>query len=40
MKKILVIIAIILIPTIAFANFSIQLDNNTGKKNVLPALLG
>ena len=32
MKKILVIIAIILIPTIAFANFSIQLDNNTGKK--------
>ena len=32
MKKILVIIAIILIPAIAFANFSIQLDNNTGKK--------
>jgi len=32
MKKILVIIAIILIPTIAFANFSIQLDNNTDKK--------
>jgi len=32
MKKILVIIAIILIPVIAFANFSIQLDNNTGKK--------
>lgn len=32
MKKILVIIAIILIPAIAFANFSIQLDNNTAKK--------
>lgn len=32
MKKILVIIAIILMPAIAFANFSIQLDNNTGKK--------
>ena len=32
MKKILVIIAIILMPTITFANFSIQLDNNTGKK--------
>ena len=32
MKKIFVIITIILIPTIAFANFSIQLDNNTGKK--------
>ena len=32
MKKILVIIAIILIPAIAFANFSIQLDNTTGKK--------
>ena len=32
MKKILFISAIILIPTIAFANFSIQLDNNTGKK--------
>ena len=32
MKKILVIFAIILMPIIAFANFSIQLDNNTGKK--------
>ena len=32
MKKILVIIAIILIPAIAFANFSIKLDNNTAKK--------
>ena len=32
MKKILVIFAIILVPTVAFANFSIQLDNNTGKK--------
>ena len=32
MKKILVIIAIILMPALAFANFSIQLDNNTGKK--------
>ena len=32
MKKILVILAIILMPAIAFANFSIQLDNNTGKK--------
>ena len=32
MKKMLVIIAIILMPAIAFANFSIQLDNNTGKK--------
>ena len=32
MKKIIVIIAIILMPTIAFASFSIQLDNNTGKK--------
>lgn len=32
MKKILVIIAIILMPAIAFANFSIQLDNNTAKK--------
>ena len=34
MKKILVISVIILISTIAFANFSIQLDNNTGKKMV------
>jgi len=32
MKKILVIIAIILIPAITFANFSIKLDNNTAKK--------
>ena len=32
MKKILIIIVIILIPAVAFANFSIQLDNNTGKK--------
>ena len=32
MKKILVIFAIILMPAIAFASFSIQLDNNTGKK--------
>ena len=32
MKKIIVIIAIILMPAVAFANFSIQLDNNTGKK--------
>jgi hypothetical protein len=32
MKKILAIIAIILMPAIAFANFSIQLDNNTAKK--------
>ena len=32
MKKILVIFAIFLVPTVAFANFSIQLDNNTGKK--------
>jgi hypothetical protein len=32
MKKIIAIIAIILMPAIAFANFSIQLDNNTGKK--------
>jgi hypothetical protein len=34
MKKILVILAIILMPAIAFANFSIQLDNNTGKKMI------
>ena len=32
MKKILVIFAISVMPVIAFANFSIQLDNNTGKK--------
>lgn len=32
MKKILVMIALILMPAIAFAHFSIQLDNNTGKK--------
>jgi hypothetical protein len=32
MKKSIVVLSIILIPTIAFANFSIQLDNNTGKK--------
>ena len=32
MKENFVIIAIILMPAIAFANFSIQLDNNTGKK--------
>ena len=32
MKKIFVIIAIILMPAVAFANFSIQLDNDTGKK--------
>ena len=32
MKKIIAIIAIVLMPAIACANFSIQLDNNTGKK--------
>ena len=32
MKKNLIILAIILMPTVALANFSIQLDNNTGKK--------
>jgi hypothetical protein len=32
MKKVIVILSIILIPTVTFANFSIQLDNNTGKK--------
>ena len=32
MKKIIAIIAIVLIPAIACANFSIQLDNNTAKK--------
>ena len=32
MKKSIVVLSIILIPTIAFANFSIQLDNTTGKK--------
>jgi hypothetical protein len=32
MKKIFIIIAIILMPAVAFANFSIQLDNDTGKK--------
>ena len=32
MKKILIIIAILLIPAVAFANFSIQLDNTTVKK--------
>ena len=32
MKKIFIIIVIILMPAIAFANFTIQLENNTGKK--------
>lgn len=32
MKKIILILAIILIPSIALATFSIQFDNTTGKK--------
>jgi len=32
MKRLIVILSIILIPTIVFANFSIKLDNNTAKK--------
>jgi hypothetical protein len=32
MKKFIIITAIILMPAIAFANFSIQLNNTTGKK--------
>ena len=32
MKKFIIVTAIILIPAIAFAKFSIQLDNTTGKK--------
>jgi hypothetical protein len=32
MKKFIIMTAIILMPAIAFANFSIQLDNTTGKK--------
>jgi hypothetical protein len=32
MKKLALILAIILLPSIAFATFSIQFDNTTGKK--------
>ena len=32
MKKLIVILTIILLPSIAFATFSIQFDNTTGKK--------
>ena len=32
MKKLIIILAIILLPSIAFATFSIQFDNTTGKK--------
>lgn len=32
MRKIIIITAIILMPAVAFATFSIQLDNTTGKK--------
>ncbi len=34
MKKLIIILAIILLPSIAFATFSIQFDNTTGKKMV------
>jgi hypothetical protein len=34
MKKLIFILAIILLPSLAFATFSIQLDNDTGKKMV------
>jgi hypothetical protein len=32
MKRIIIITAVILMPAIAFASFSIRLDNDTGKK--------
>ena len=34
MKKLILILAIVLLPSIALANFSLKLDNNTGKKMV------
>ncbi len=32
MKKLIIILAIVLLPSIAFATFSIQFDNTTSKK--------
>ena len=32
MKKLIIILTIILLPSVALATFSIQFDNNTGKK--------
>jgi len=34
MKKVIVVLAIILLPAIVFASFSIQFENNTSKKMV------